>query len=217
MRVVVSELISLDGVVQAPGGEHEDLDGGFRHGGWSMPFFDPETMGPVLDEIMDTAAALLFGRRTYETMAAAWPEQAGDPFADQLNAIQKYVASRTLSEADITWPNTTLLTGATVMADVRRLKGEPGGDIVVLGSAQLARHLIADGLVDEYRLMLEPVLLGGGKRLFPEDTWKRPLAAGLRRAGGHRRAGLHVPSRVADRVAPATRSSRNRALDGARV
>ena len=140
MRVVVSELMSLDGVVQAPGGELEDPDGGFRHGGWSMPFFDPDTMGPVLDEIMGTAAALLFGRRTYQLMAAAWPEQAGDTFADQMTAIKKYVASRTLTDADISWPNTTLLTGGTVMADVRRLKGEPGGDVVVLGSAQLARE-----------------------------------------------------------------------------
>lgn len=175
MRIVVSDFISLDGVVQAPGGEREDIDGGFRHGGWSMPYFDPETMGPVFDETIDAAGALLFGRRTYETMAGAWPERAGDPFADKMNAISKYVASRTLRESDVAWPNTTLLTGDTVMADVRRLKGEPGGDIVVMGSAALARQLIADGLVDEYRLLIEPILLGGGKRLFPEDTWARPL------------------------------------------
>src|SRR5688572_21050613 len=131
MRIVVSDFISLDGVVQAPGGEREDIDGGFRHGGWSMPYFDPETMGPVFDETIDAAGALLFGRRTYETMAGAWPERAGDPFADKMNAISKYVASRTLRESDVTWPNTTLLTGDTVMADVRRLKGDPGGDIVV--------------------------------------------------------------------------------------
>jgi len=175
MRIVVSEFISLDGVVQAPGGEREDLDGGFRHGGWSMPYFDPETMGPVFDDVIGAAGALLFGRRTYETMAAAWPDRAGDPFADTMNRIKKYVASRTLTTSDIMWPNTTLLSGDRVMADVRRLKGESGGDIVVMGSAALARQLIADGLVDEYRLMLEPILLGGGKRLFPDDTWARPL------------------------------------------
>ena len=175
MRVVVSDFISLDGVVQAPGGEREDLDGGFRHGGWSMPYFDAEAMGPVLDATFDTAGALLFGRRTYETLADAWPRQTGDPFADKVNAIQKYVVSRTLTTADVTWPNTTVLGGANPIADVRRMKHDPGGDIVVLGSAALARHLIAEGLVDEYRLMIEPILLGGGKRLFPDDTWARPL------------------------------------------
>jgi dihydrofolate reductase len=175
MRLVLSDFISLDGVVQAPGGEREDLDGGFRHGGWSMPYFDPEAMGAAIGEAMGSTAALLFGRRTYQTMAAAWPERAGDPFADKMNAIKKYVASRTFSESDVTWHNTTLLTGETVMADVRRLKSETGGDIVVMGSSQLARELVAEGLVDEYRLMIEPILLGGGKRLFPEDTWARPL------------------------------------------
>jgi dihydrofolate reductase len=175
MRVVVSDFISLDGVVQAPGGEHEDPDDGFRHGGWSMQFFDAETMGPVIDETFATAGALLFGRRTYETLAEAWPRQAGDPLADKLNAIQKYVVSRTLVQSDITWPNTSLLPGDTAFTEVRRMKGDAGGDIVVLGSAALARRLIADGLVDEYRLMIEPILLGGGKRLFPDDTWARPL------------------------------------------
>jgi dihydrofolate reductase len=175
MRVVVSDFISLDGVVQAPGGEQEDLDGGFRHGGWSMPYLEAAVMGPVLDETFDTAGALLFGRRTYETLADAWPRQPGDPFADKVNAIPKYVVSRTLAEDAVTWPNTTVLGGANPIADVRRMKHDTGGDLVVLGSAALARHLIADGLVDEYRLMIEPILLGGGKRLFPDDTWARPL------------------------------------------
>jgi dihydrofolate reductase len=175
MRVVVSDFMSLDGVVQAPGGAEEDTDGGFRHGGWSMPYFDEDIMGGAIGEAMESTEALLFGRRTYQGMAAAWTERAGDPFADQMNAIKKYVASRTLSESDVTWNNTTLLTGDTVMAEVRRLKGEAGGNIVVMGSSELARGLIADGLVDEYLLMIEPILLGGGKRLFPEDTWKRPL------------------------------------------
>jgi len=167
--------MSLDGVVQAPGGEREDLDGGFRHGGWSLPYFDPDTMAPVLDETIAAAEALLFGRRTYEMVAAALPERGGDPLADRMSALRKFVASRTWRPSDVTWQNTTLLTGDTVLADVRRLKLEPGGDIVVVGSATLARQLIADGLVDEYRLMIEPILLGGGKRLFPDDTWARRL------------------------------------------
>ena len=97
MRVVVNEFMSLDGVVQAPGGAEEDTDGGFAHGGWSMPYFDPEVMGAAIGEGMSTVEALLFGRRTWQGMAAAWPERAGDPYADQMNAIKKYVASRTLS------------------------------------------------------------------------------------------------------------------------
>src|SRR5256885_9144229 len=113
MRIIVSEFISLDGVVQAPGGKDEDTDGGFQHGGWSMPFFDPESMGAVIGEVMDRTDALLFGRRTWDVMAAAWPERAGDPYADQMNAIRKYVASRTLSadEAASGRDNTTLLDG----------------------------------------------------------------------------------------------------------
>jgi dihydrofolate reductase len=174
-KIVVSEFISLDGVVQAPGGAEEDQDGGFRHGGWSMPYFDPDVMGAAIGEAMAGTDALLFGRRTYQTMAAAWPSRAGDEFADEMNAIKKYVASRTFSESDVTWHNTSLLTGETVMAEIRRLKGEDGGDINVMGSAQLATQLIADGLVDEYLLMIEPIILGGGKRIFPEDTWARPL------------------------------------------
>ena len=175
MRVVVSHLISLDGVIQAPGDAQEDLDGGFRHGGWSLPYFDPESMGRAFDDTLDGAAALLFGRRTYESMGGTRPLPAGEPFADKLEPIPKLVASRTLGESDIAWPNTTLLAGDSTMADLRRMKLEPGGDIVVLGSATLARQLIAEGLVDEYRLMIEPIVLGGGKRLFPDDAWSRPL------------------------------------------
>src|SRR3954453_13446764 len=124
MRIVISEFMSLDGVVQAPGGAEEDTDGGFRHGGWSMPYFDEEVMGGASGDAVAATEALLFGRRTYETMAAAWPSRAGDPFADHMNSIKKYVASRTFSESDVTWTNTTLLTGETVMADIRRLKSE---------------------------------------------------------------------------------------------
>jgi len=103
MRIILSDFMSLDGVVQAPGGPDEDTDGGFAHGGWSMPYFDPEAMGSVIDEVMASTDALLFGRRTWQAMAAAWPRRAGDPFADRINAIPKYVASRTLSQDDLTW------------------------------------------------------------------------------------------------------------------
>jgi len=113
MRIILSEFMSLDGVVQAPGGPEEDTEGGFSHGGWSMPYFDPEVMGPVLDEVMTTTEALLFGRRTWQTMAAAWPGRAGDPFADRINEIPKHVASRTLTQADLTWSGSTLLPPTT--------------------------------------------------------------------------------------------------------
>jgi len=175
MRIVLSDFMSLDGVVQGPGGAEEDTDGGFAHGGWSMPYFDPDTMGPVLDEVMGRTEALLFGRRTWQTMAAAWPGRAGDPFADRMNEIPKYVASRTLAQDDLDWANSTLLPADDAIGAVRRLRAEDGGDGQVMGSPTLAGALIADDLVDEYRLMIEPVILGGGKRLFPDDGRSRPL------------------------------------------
>jgi len=115
MRIVISDFMSLDGVVQAPGGADEDTDGGFEHGGWSFPFFDPDSMGPAIGEVMQTTDALLFGRRTWLTMAAAWPGRAGDPFADQMNALPKYVASRTLTQDDLGWHNSTLLAADDVL------------------------------------------------------------------------------------------------------
>ena len=174
MRIVLSNFISLDGVVQAPGGPQEDTDGGFVNGGWSMPFFDPEAMGPVLGEVMEGTQALLFGRRTWQTMAGAWPERAGDPFADQMNAIGKYVASRTLEQQDLGW-NSTLLDPADAIGAVQKLKAEDGGDLLVMGSPTLASALVSAGLVDEYRLMIEPIILGGGKSIFPADRTARPL------------------------------------------
>ncbi len=174
MRVVVNEFMSLDGVVQAPGGPEEDTDGGFAHGGWSMPYFDPEVMGAAVSEGMATVEALLFGRRTWQGMAAAWPERAGDPYADQMNAIPKYVASRTLTPDDLTW-NTTLLSPDDAIADIATLRAREGGDLLIWGSVSVARALLAEGLVDELSLMIEPILLGGGKRIFPEDGVARPL------------------------------------------
>lgn len=175
MRVVVNEFISLDGVVQAPGGPDEDTDGGFGHGGWSMPYFDPEVMGGVIDEAMKPVDALVFGRRTWQVMAGAWPDRAGDPFADTMNSIKKYVASRTLTEDDLTWDNSTLLSPDDAVGDVARLRDQDGGDLSIMGSAGFARALISAGLVDEYNLMIEPIVLGGGKRLFPDDGQARPL------------------------------------------
>ncbi len=175
MRIVISDFMSLDGIVQAPGGAEEDTDGGFAHGGWSMPFFDPETMGPAVGEALAATEALLFGRRTWQTMAAAWPDRAGDPFADRMNELPKYVVSRTLTQGDLTWNHSTLLGADDVLGAVRTLKAEGDGDLQVLGSATLARTLISNDLVDQYNLMIEPIVLGGGKRLFPEDGAARPL------------------------------------------
>lgn len=169
MRIVISEFMSLDGVVQAPGGADEDTDGGFQHGGWSMPLFDPETMGPAVNEVAERAGALLYGRRTWQVMAAAWPDRAGDPFADWINTVDKHVVSDTLSDADLTWSPTSLIRGAELVTSVTSLRERPGGDLVVIGSARLARSLLEADLVDELNLMIEPLILGGGKRIFPSD------------------------------------------------
>jgi dihydrofolate reductase len=175
MHIVISEFISLDGVVQAPGGPDEDTDGGFAHGGWSGPFFDPEVMGPAFDDAMAGTEALLFGRRTWQTMAAAWPERAGDPFADKMNAIRKYVVSTTLSDDQVTWDNTTRIPGDEAVARIRALHEAQGGNLLVMGSPTLVRTLLREGLVDELRLMIEPVILGGGKTIFPGDGALRTL------------------------------------------
>ena len=175
MQIILSDFMSLDGVVQAPGGREEDTDGGFAHGGWSHPYFDPEAMGAAVGEVMAGTEALLFGRRTWQTMAAAWPARAGDPFADRMNEIPKYVASRTLSQDDLTWSGSTLLPADDTLGAVRELRERDGAGLQVMGSSSLAAQLIEHDLVDEYRLMVEPILLGGGKRLFPDDGRARPL------------------------------------------
>lgn len=175
MRIVLSDFMSLDGVVQSPGGQGEDTDSGFAHGGWSIPYFEPETMGPALAGVMECTDALLFGRRTWQTMAAAWPSRAGDPFADQMNEMPKYVASRTLTKDDLTWPGSTLLPADDAIGALRELRAQDGRAMQVMGSASLAAQLIEHDLVDEYRLMIEPILLGGGKRLFPHDGRARAL------------------------------------------
>jgi len=176
MRIIVIDFISLDGVVQAPGGQGEDDDGGFAHGGWSAPFFDPDAMGSAIGAAMGRTEALLFGRRTWAAMANAWPDRAGDPFADQMNAIRKYVASRTLSAADVEgrWSNSSLLEGDALDA-VRKLRETDGGALQIWGSATLTRQLIENDLVDEYCLLIEPILLGGGKSIYPSDGQARTL------------------------------------------
>jgi dihydrofolate reductase len=140
---------------------------------WFQPYFEPETMGPAVTETMDGTDALLFGRRTWQTMAAAWPSRAGDPFADRMNEIPKYVASRTLSPDDLTWPGSTLLPAEDAIGAIRELRAQDGSQngtaIQAMGSASLAAQLIENDLVDEFRLMIEPILLGGGKRVFPCD------------------------------------------------
>jgi dihydrofolate reductase len=175
VRIVICEFMSLDGVVQAPGGPGEDTSGGFAHGGWTAPFFDPEVVGGTFDDATAKADALLFGRRTWKAMAEAWPGRAGDPFADRVNSLRKYVVSGTLNDKDLVWENTVRVPGGEAVARIRELRGSPGGDIVVMGSPTLARTLLREELADELRLMIMPVLLGGGKRIFPDEGVLRTL------------------------------------------
>jgi dihydrofolate reductase len=169
MRVLVSEFMSLDGVVQAPGGQDEDTSGGFRHGGWSFEYFDPDVMGAVVDEYSQRSEVLLQGRRTYQVSAAAWPQRGGDPFSDWINRAQKYVVSNTLSDSDLTWQPTTIIRPEDLVERVSAMRERPGGDIYIYGSLTVVRALLAEGLVDELVLMIEPITLGGGKTLFPDD------------------------------------------------
>ena len=169
MRVVISEFMSLDGIVQAPGGATEDVSGGFQHGGWSMKFFDPDVMGAVIEGFAERNEVLLQGRRTYQVSAEAWPD---DPaaFADWINAAQKYVVSDTLTNDDVAaWTPTSIIRSADLLEDVAALRARRGGDIYVYGSLTVARSLLAANLVDELVLMIEPITLGGGKTLFPTD------------------------------------------------
>lgn len=173
-RVIVSEWMSLDGVVQAPGAADEDRTGGFDHGGWHLPYFDGRSRDWVVEGLR-AAGGFLFGRRTYELLASYWPNASEEeqPVAEPLNTQPKYVASTTLSEP-LAWHNTTLLDG-DVPAEVAKLKADIGDDLVVLGSTTLVRTLVEHDLVDAFRLMIDPVLVGGGKRVFSDDGALRPL------------------------------------------
>jgi dihydrofolate reductase len=164
---MVTEFVSLDGVAQAPGGPDEDRDGGFAHGGWAAPYIDDEVLARAIG-VTARADALLLGRRTYEEFAATWPlAPADDPIGSKWTAVRKYVASRTLTS--VSWQNSTLLSGDTVGA-VTELKKSDGGEIQVHGSIQLVQTLLAHDLVDELQLVVIPVLIGSGKRLFGTGT-----------------------------------------------
>jgi dihydrofolate reductase len=166
MKTLLTEFISLDGVVQAPGGPTEDTDGGFSHGGWSMKYFDPAVMGGTYTELARSSDALLHGRRTYQVSAAAWPTRSGDPFSDWINRVPKYVVSNTLAEGDITWTPTTIIRGDDLVKRISELRAQPGGYIYLYGSATLVRSLFDADRVDELLLTIEPIILGGGKTIF---------------------------------------------------
>jgi dihydrofolate reductase len=171
--LIVSEFLTLDGVMQAPGNPEEDRSGGFGHGGWQLPYFD-QTMSSVISEGMATSGGFLLGRRTYEILSAFWPNQPADnPFAAAMNSLPKHVASTTLDEP-LKWQNSTLVKGDVAEA-VAGLKRQPGKDLQVIGSGELVQTLIRHDLVDEYRLMVHPLVLGGGRRLFRDGTLRTPL------------------------------------------
>ena len=165
-ELIVAEFMSLDGVIQAPGGVNEDTDGGFTNGGWTWPYWHDD-IGARFFQLMSESDALLLGRKTWQIHGGAFePMKPGDPFGDVMNGVKKYVVSRTLTSASA-WRNSTLIRD-DVAGSVRRLKQESGKTILLDGSSVLVHSLIQEDLVDEYRLHVYPVALGGGKRLFPE-------------------------------------------------
>ena len=172
-KLVVAEFVSLDGVMQAPGGAEEDMEGGFTHGGWTMPYWHDD-MGTTLFEEINKADTFLLGRKTWQGHAEAFePAPADDPFAGLLNGLKKYVVSTTLKSADA-WRNSTIISD-NVVDEVRKLKEQPGKAIYVDGSSVLVHTLAQADLVDEYSLLVFPIVLGKGKRVFPQD-----FHAGLR-------------------------------------
>jgi dihydrofolate reductase len=171
-KIVVTNSLTLDGVMQAPGRPDEDRRGGFEHGGWAMPYKDAVMM-EAMGEGMAQGADLLFGRRTYEDFFSVWPGRKNNPFTPVLDNSQKYVASQTLREP-LPWQNSTLLSG-DVPEIVARLKAQPGKDIVVLGSGELLQTLMRHDLVDQYVLLIHPLVLGQGRRLFGDDAQRMAL------------------------------------------
>ena len=165
MRVVVFMSVTLDGVIQAPARPDEDVRGGFERGGWAVPYAD-EVMGRMAGEGMSKPGSLLLGRRTYEDFFTVWPNRTDNPYTEVLNNRTKYVASRTLQEP-LPWKNSTLLKGDAGEA-VASLKKRPGGDVTVIGSGELVESLMRSNLIDEYILLIHPLVLGSGRRLFTE-------------------------------------------------
>lgn len=173
-KVIVTEWMSLDGVVQAPGAADEDRAGGFDHGGWHMPYFDDASREWVVEGLRE-AGGFLLGRRTYELLAGYWPNAPEEEraVAEPLNTLPKHVASTTLRDP-LEWRNATVLQGDVPKA-VAGLKAESGGDLLVIGSTNLVETLVEHDLVDGFRLMIDPVLVGGGKGIFTDDGALRPL------------------------------------------
>jgi len=166
INIVVFLSLTLDGVMQAPGRPDEDTRGGFKYGGWAAPYSEP-SIGKTVGESMATTGGILLGRRTYQDFYAYWPHRTDNPFTDVLNNTQKYVASMTLKEP-LPWMNSTLLLGDVPRA-VADLKMQLEKDVVILGSGELVRSLMKENLIDRYMLLIHPIVLGSGKRLFPAD------------------------------------------------
>ncbi|HUQ98142.1 MAG TPA: dihydrofolate reductase family protein [Gemmatimonadaceae bacterium] len=167
-KLIVSEFVSLDGVMQAPGGKDEDTDGGFKHGGWTMPYWHDD-IGKTFLDLMKNVDALLLGRRTYVTHAEAFePMEPGNPFGDAMNTPKKYVVSRTLQKP--IWRDTTIIRDNPIES-IRALKAQPGKNIVTDGSSQLVHAMIENNLVDELHLLVYPLILGNGKRALPEGGY----------------------------------------------
>jgi dihydrofolate reductase len=173
MRLTVQTFLTIDGVMQAPGGPDEDPSDGFVHGGWQAPFADP-AVGEFILELNDHASAFLFGRRTFDIFRDHWPDQTdpANPVATAINSLPKYVVSNSLAETDTTWrgqhPDTAHLVTGDVVTAVRALKDEPGDELQIWGSGNLLRTLLRHELVDRFRLMTFPLVLGSGRRLFDD-------------------------------------------------
>jgi dihydrofolate reductase len=164
MKIIAFESVTLDGVMQAPGRPDEDRRGGFQHGGWALPFADTAAAG----QSMSNTGALLLGRRTYQDFFSVWPNRTDNPFSEILNNAQKYVASKTLGDP-LPWKNSTLIKGDAEQA-VAKLRQQAGKDIVILGSGELVQSLMRRNLIDEYVLLIHPLILGSGRRLIPDDS-----------------------------------------------
>jgi dihydrofolate reductase len=187
MKLTVQTFLTLDGVMLAPGGPEEDPSDGFTHGGWSAPFADP-AVGEFVTELNRHASAFLLGRRTFDIFRGHWPDHTdpSDPIATAINSLPKYVVSNSLSDADATWrgehPDTARLVTGDVVAAVQAMKDEPGDELQIWGSSQLLQMLLQHDLVDRFRLMTYPLVLGSGRRLFNEGglpTSMRPVELGV--------------------------------------